>query len=68
MSCEVKNVIYVMTCSGCGEEYIGETSNFLRKIVPVHNQQIRGPQTRMLKVTEHKDNCAKNMYPNFPVL
>ena len=28
MSCDVKNVIYVMKCRGCGEEYIGETGNF----------------------------------------
>ena len=25
MTCAVKNVIYVMKCRGCGEEYIGET-------------------------------------------
>ena len=50
MSCDVKNVIYVMKCRGCGEEYIGETGNFLRKRVTVHNQQIRDPSTRMLKV------------------
>ena len=24
MSCDVKNVIYVITCRGCGENYIGE--------------------------------------------
>ena len=69
MPCEHKNVIYVMTCSSCGEDYIGETGNFLRKRVTVHNQQIRGPQTRMLKVSEHKDNFEKyvpQIY-NFPV-
>ena len=30
-----------MKCRGCGEEYIWETGNFLRKRVTVHNQQIR---------------------------
>lgn len=49
MSCDVKNVIYAMKCRGCGEEYIGETGNFLRKRVTVHNQQIRDPRRRMLK-------------------
>ena len=24
MTCDVKNVLYVMKCSGCGEEYIGQ--------------------------------------------
>ena len=28
MSCEVKNVIYVINCRCCGEEYIRESSNF----------------------------------------
>ena len=65
MSREVKNVIYVMKCRGCGEEYIGESGNFLRKKGTVHNQKIRGPRTRMLKVSEYKDNCAKNMYPKY---
>ena len=53
MTCEVKSVVYVMKCGGCGDEYIGETGNFLRKRVTVHNQQIRDPKTRILFVSEH---------------
>ena len=30
MSCETKNLIYVITCHGCNEFYIGETSTTLR--------------------------------------
>ena len=45
MSCDVKNVVYIMICRGCGEEYIGETGNLLRQRVTVHNQQIRDPRT-----------------------
>ena len=37
MTCEVKNVVYVMKCRGCNEEYIGETGNYLRRRVTVHN-------------------------------
>ena len=65
MTCEVKNVIYVMKCRGCGEEYIGETGNFLRKRVTIHNQQIRDPRTRMLRVSGHIDECASNLNPNY---
>lgn len=65
MSCNVQNVIYVMRCRGCGEEYIGETGNFQRKRVTVHNQQIRDPRTRMLKVSEHIDTCAGNLNPKY---
>ena len=55
---EVKNVIYVVKCSGCGEEYIGETGNFFRKRVTVHNQQIPCPQTGMLKVTQRAHDVS----------
>ena len=65
MTCEVKNVIYVMKCRGCGEEYIGETGNFLRKRVTIHNQQIRDPRTRMLRVSGHIDECANHLNPKY---
>ena len=38
--------------------YIGETGNFLRRRVTVHNQQIRDPNTRILFVSEHLNVCA----------
>ena len=65
MSCDVKNVIYVMKCKGCGDEYIGETDNYLRKRVTVHNQQIRDLRTRMLQVSAHTDTCANNTFPKY---
>ena len=52
-----------MKCRDCGEEYIGDTGNFLRKRVTVHNQHVRDPKTRMLKVSEHIDNCANLLEP-----
>ena len=58
-----KTSFYVIKCSGCGEEFIGENGNFLRKKVP--NQQIRGPKTRKLKVGEYTDNCAKKKYTKY---
>ena len=61
MTCEVKNVIYVMKCRGCGEEYIGKTGNFLRKRVTIHNQQIRDRRTRMLRISWHIDECASHL-------
>ena len=67
MSCDVKNVVYVMKCRGCGEEYIGETGNPLRQRVTIHNQQIRDPKTRMLKVSEHIANCAHALNPKYNI-
>ena len=67
MSCNVSNVIYAMKCRGCGEEYIGETGGLLRRRVTVHNQQIRDPRTRMLKVSEHIDICANTLTPKYHI-
>ena len=64
---DVKNVVYVMKCRGCGEEYIGETGNPLRQRVTIHNQQIRDPKTRMLKVSEHISNCAHALNPKYNI-
>ena len=47
-----------MKCRGCGEEYIGETGNYLRERVTLHNQQIRDPSTRMLHVSDHISTYA----------
>ena len=67
MSYEVKNVIYVMKCRGCGAEYIGETGNHLRKRITVHYQQICDPRTRILQVSAHIDTCANSIFPKYYV-
>ena len=36
MDCSSKNLLYVIKCEGCGEDYIGETGNELRKRMTVH--------------------------------
>ena len=65
MTCEVKNILYVMKCRGCGEEYTGEIGNVLRKRVTIHSQQIRDPRTRMLQVSGHFDECASHLNPKY---
>jgi hypothetical protein len=59
-SCNAKHVIYVIICSGCKEEYIqfGET-NDLRKRMTVHRQQIRDSRVRMLRMSDHINNWAR---------
>ena len=46
MTCESKDVIYVLPFAGCNEDYIGETSNTLRARVRVHKQHISLPEYR----------------------
>ena len=61
------NLIYVITCAGCGHNYIGETGDVLRNRVTVHKQQIRDPHTRMLGVSKHIDECAAGLTPQFTI-
>ena len=56
MSCNSFNVIYVVICSGCLEEYIGETeegTTKLRERVKVYRQHIKQPEHQQLKFEEH---------------
>ena len=57
MDCNAKNVIYLINCSGCDKEYIGQTSN-LRARVRVHKQQILNPNLRTLYVSKHIAHCS----------
>ena len=67
MSCTSKNLLYVMRCEGCGEDYIGQTGNELRKRMTVHRQQIRNPELRMIPLSEHSSKCAKSGSKKFSV-
>ena len=60
MGCDAKNLIYVMQCTGCDEEYIGETGDSLRHRMTVHRQQIRNSNFRILHVSNHIATCARN--------
>jgi hypothetical protein len=70
MTCDVKNVLYVITCNGCNEFYIGQTGDKLRTRRTIHAQQIRDPSTRMIPLSKHLDQCSDanpkfQMFPFF---
>ena len=50
MTCDVQNVIFVLTCNGWAEYYIGQTVGKLRTRPTIHVQQIRDPSTRMIGI------------------
>ena len=66
MSCDKKNVIYVIICPGCNVFYIGETENTLRARVRVH-KHINSPEYRQIHVTlnEHLDVCGHKQFHIF---
>ncbi|XP_062612861.1 uncharacterized protein LOC134274600 [Saccostrea cucullata] len=53
MTCESKNVIYCITCAGCGQFYIGETGTTLRTRIRIHRQHINQPEYRKINVSGH---------------
>ena len=57
MSCKAKNVIYVIQCRGCNEQYIGETVN-LRNRATLHNQHIKHAELRKIPVSQHIAECS----------
>ena len=48
MSCNFKNLIYVITCVGCNNFYIGETGTSLKARIRVHKQLIHVPEYQKL--------------------
>ena len=67
MDCNSKCLLYVITCSGCNGQYIGETGDVLRNRVRVHRQHIRDPKTRILNVSEHIATCSNDTL-NFTIV
>ena len=67
-NCDSFNLVYVIICQTCFQEYIGETGEgrtVLRDRVRIYVQHIKNPQYQMLKVEEHLRTCGNG---NFKIL
>ena len=65
-TCDRFNLIYVIICDKCKEEYIGETEEGktkLRDRVRVYRQHIRQPHYKQLKVEGHLRVCGFRIFP-----
>ena len=70
-SCVSSNLLYIVICPTCGEEYTGETvvdKTKLRDCVRVYLQHIRQPEYQKLKVEEHLRTCGEGTFKIFPLL
>ena len=70
-TCDTFNLIYVIICDTCKEEYIGETGEGktkLRDRVRVYRQHIRQPQYQQLKVEGHLRVCGNGEFRIFSLL
>ena len=70
-TCDSFNLIYIVICDKCKEEYIGETEEGKTKIrdrVRLYRQHIRQPQYQQLKIKEHLRVCGNGDFQIFPLL
>ena len=70
-TCDNFNLINVVICGKCNEEYIGEIGGGkteLRDRVRVYRQHIRQPQYQQLKVEEQLRICGNREFQIFPLL
>ena len=70
-TCDSFNLIYVVICGTCKEEYIGERGKGktkLRNRVSVYRQHIWQPQFQQLKVEGHLRVCGNGEFRIFPLL
>ena len=70
-TCDIFNLIHVVICGTCKEEYIGETGERktkLRDRVRVYRQHIWQPQYQQLKVEEHLRVCGNGEFRIFALL
>ena len=69
MTCDSSNLVYVVICPTCGEEYIGETGigkAKLRDRMRIYREHIRDPETEKLHVERHLRICGKGNFKVFP--
>lgn len=58
LTCQSKNVVYVLFCAGCNKSYIGETGEQLNKRANGHRTQIFNSDWRSLEVAHHIAECT----------
>ena len=65
-NCESKNLIYVVICSGCKEEYIGQTQTILKEKLNNYWQHIRQPEIQQKDVESHIRACGGRNFKIMP--
>ena len=64
--CKTKNVLYIIQCNGCNEQYVGETSVMLKDRMTLHRQHINKPEYRILGVSKHLKECGRGHFTVVP--
>jgi len=54
-----------MICHNCKDVHTGQTGDELRHIIPVHRQQIKTDNLRLLSVSKHIRHCVTGSFEVF---
>ena len=65
-NCESSNLIYVVICQECKEEYIGETRCVVKERINIYRKHIRQPKCQQLAVEEHLRTYVDGRFHMFP--
>ena len=59
-TCEINNVIYLITCSKCNKHYVGETSRALRQRMYEHRHSVQKEHGKDTPVSRHFKSDGHN--------
>ena len=66
LSCNSKNVVYIIECSECKEIYIGSTQA-LNTTASLHRSNIKIKENRKLNVSKHLYQCCQGKFKIMPI-
>ena len=64
LSCNSKNLVYLLTCRGCNIQYVGETLQPLHKRMNTHRNSKSGCE----KIINHYKTCTKEFNFNIQII
>ena len=65
-TCDTMNVIYALTCSGCGKNYIGQTERAVRDRCGDYRRAVSDPKFHTQGVHRHIAQCGKGNFSMTP--
>ena len=66
-TCNSLNVIYIVKCNYCDGFYIGETTNFKKRIRKHKSDTLHPENSNCRKLSYHLHNCSKLRIPFFNI-
>ena len=67
MTCDTKNVIYVISCRKCGIQYVGETSQMLRQRTNNHRSRLKNLGVQYLYKHYYNDGHSEDDITIMPI-